>query len=246
MTIYNRYMSEDECPNNRNGLLTNIDYIPACNLLGRLAISNEDPNLIGNYELHYRWLTLNINGNKPIFNHIVDPSDYSGEYFYFCHTEEEDKLFFVCYLFNNENEMNELHRTDCLFTKIEIPSVTSYTSGFMDYNIFMTPNTEESLSRFDNTRLSRLVSLPEHNTLNSVDCFNELSSSQFDLHNNSESLSRGNNSSETTQNEEIMTPERYIRCHDYHCKSLEPMIIGDMAKRFTDIVNNKLKELNIL
>lgn len=246
MPIYNRCMSEDEYPNNRNGLFGNIDYIPAGHLFGRLVISNEDPNLIGNCELHYRWLSLNINGNKPIFNHIVDPSDYSGEYFYFCHTEEEDKLFFVYHSINDENEMNELHRTDSLFIKIDISRVTNYITDFMNYNIFMTPNTEESLSRFDNTGFSRLVTLPEHNTSNSVDCFNELSSSQFDLHNNSESLSRGNNSSETTQNEEIMTPERYIRCHDYHCKSLEPMIIGDMAERFTDIVNNKLKELNIL
>lgn len=234
MTFYNRCMSEDEYPNNRNGLLPNIDYIPNCNLFGKIVVSHEDSNLIGNCELYYRWLSLNINGNRPIFNRIIDPIDYSGEYFYFCHTEEEDKLFFVYNPVINENE------TDALFIKIDIPIL-------MSWHIFMTPYTDESLSRFDNTAFSNIRLLPEWQSSTLVSGLDEISltSSQFDLHNNSEFLSRCNNSSETTQNEEIMTPERYIRCHDYHCKSLEPMIIGDMAERFTDLINNKLKELNI-
>lgn len=235
MAFYNRCMTEYEYRVNRERFCPDVDYVPACSLRGQMVVSHEDSNSIENREVYNTWMSLNINGNRPIFNRIIDPIDYSGEYFYFCHTEEEDKLFFVYNPFINENEAN------VLFIKIDM-------SRLMSYDIFMTPYTDESLSRFDNTAFSNIRLIHEQQSSILVSGLDEISltSSQFDLHNNSESLSRGNNSSETTQNEEIMTPERYIRCHDYHCKSLEPMIIGDMAERFTDIVNNKLKELNIL
>lgn len=47
----------------------------------------------------------------------------------------------------------------------------------------------------------------------------------------------------TPTEEELKYPDIYVQRHNFNCKSINPMIVGEWAVNFNKIITNKLKRL---